>query len=152
MDERLNHAPCGYLSLSEDNTILTVNETLLQLLGFDLQGLRDCHIESILTRPSRILFQLYFMPLIKLNGKIEEMFLILQSASGAEVPVLLSAVRREQDGSPVHDCILMVMRRRMEYEEQIYVAEQAAKKAGEELKRLEAALTKKQNELSSQLE
>ncbi|MNR22205.1 Phosphoserine phosphatase RsbP [compost metagenome] len=92
------------------------------------------------------------MPLIKLNGKIEEMFLILQSASGAEVPVLLNAVRREQDGVPVHDCILMVMRRRMEYEEQIYVAEQAAKKAGEELKRLEAALTKKQNELSSQLE
>lgn len=151
MDERLDLAPCGYLSLSEDHTILTVNKTLLQLLGFDLHGLRDCHIESILTRSSRILFQLYFMPLIKLNGKIEEMYLVLQSASGIEVPVLLSAVRREEDGRPVHDCILMVMRRRMEYEEQIYAAEQAAKKAGEELGRLQAELTMKRNELSSQL-
>ncbi|RUT33427.1 serine/threonine protein phosphatase [Paenibacillus zeisoli] len=151
MDERLDLAPCGYLSLSEDHTILTVNKTLLQLLGFDLQGLRDCHIESILTRSSRILFQLYFMPLIKLNGKIEEMFLVLQSASGTEVPVLLSAVRREENGATVHDCILMIMRRRMEYEEQIYVAEQASKKAGEELERLQIQLTQLRNELSGQL-
>ncbi|USB32994.1 PAS domain-containing protein [Paenibacillus sp. YPG26] len=151
MDERLDLAPCGYLSLSEDHTILTVNKTLLQLLGFDLQGLRDCHIESILTRSSRVLFQLYFMPLIKLNGKIDEMYLVLQSASGAEVPVLLSAVRREQDGRPVHDCIVMIMRRRMEYEEQIYAAEQAARKAGEELDLLQTQLNKKRNELSGQL-
>jgi sigma-B regulation protein RsbU (phosphoserine phosphatase) len=106
MDERMNGALSGCLSMDEDHTILAVSQTLLDLLGYDLDGLRGCQFESILIRSSRIFFQIYFFPLIKLNGKIEEMHLSLKSANGIDVPVLLSAVRRECEGRFVHECVL----------------------------------------------
>jgi phosphoserine phosphatase RsbU/P len=147
MDERLNHAPCGYLSLTEDHNILAVNQTLLSLLGYDREALSGCRFESILTRSSRIFYQIYFFPLIRLNGKVEEMYLTLRAADGLNVPVLLNAVRREQNGVFFHECVLLALRRRLEYEEQIAKSEKAAEKAKKEVLRLQRELQDRQMEL-----
>lgn len=147
MDERLNHAPCGYLSLTEDHTILTVNDTLLTLLGYERDVLTGCRFESLMTRSSRIFYQIYFFPLMKLNGSIEEMYLTLRSVEGIDVPILLNAVRRELHGIFVHECILLALRRRIEYEEQIVKAEKAARKAREEARSVQKDLAAKQRQL-----
>ncbi|MCZ8522684.1 MULTISPECIES: PAS domain-containing protein [Paenibacillus] len=147
MDERLNQAPCGFLSLTDDNMILDINDTLSRWLGYDPRSLRGRPFHSILAVSSRIFYHIYFFPLIRLNGNVEEMYLSLLTKSDVEFPVLLNAVRREQHGMFVNECVFVPMRRRMEYEQKIFSAEGAAFKAQAELNRLQKALEAKQREL-----
>ncbi|MBT2603794.1 PAS domain-containing protein [Bacillus sp. ISL-53] len=67
MNEQLNEAPCGYLTLSEEDTILSVNQTLLKLLGYNLDQLKGQHINFILSASAILFHQLYLVPLIKLE-------------------------------------------------------------------------------------
>jgi sigma-B regulation protein RsbU (phosphoserine phosphatase) len=147
MDEQLNQAPCGYVSLADDNTILTINETLLDILGYDRQLLLGQRFDSILTTSSRMFYQIYFFPLIRLSGKVEEMYISMRSVTNVELPVLLNASRRERGGEFVNECILLPMRRRMDYEEQLNAAEKAANKAHANLRFTQMALANKEQEL-----
>ncbi|MBD0325153.1 MAG: PAS domain-containing protein, partial [Pyrinomonadaceae bacterium] len=97
MDDLLNTAPCGFLSFSDDGVILIVNSTLLESLGYALRELQGKNFESFLPVASRIFYQTHFFPLLKLHGKAEEIYLSLRANSGAEVPVLVNAVRRVRD-------------------------------------------------------
>lgn len=154
MDERLNYAPCGYLSVADDGTILTINETLLQLLGCDFSDVQGNHINSILTVPSQLFYQLYFSPMISLHNKVDEMYIAIKSKSAQEIPVLINGLRKERSGMPVNDIIIMQMHQRYEYEQQLInakkVSEEAKRKKGEiiaELNQLQGDLKCKQKEL-----
>lgn len=87
MDDRLLNAPCGYLTLDDNCRILSANHTLLALIGYQMDLLYMCKFESILSRASRVIFQIYFAPLIKLNQRIDEMYVSLTSVTGENVPV-----------------------------------------------------------------
>ncbi len=154
MDEQLNYAPCGYLSLADDGTIMTINETLLQLLGCDLFDVQGRHVDLILTVPSRLFYQLYFFPMISLHKKVEEMYLTLKSKSDQEIPVLINALRKNRSGVQVNDIIITQMHRRAEYEHQLLKAKKASEEAGRiksetiaELNQLQKDLKSKQKEL-----
>jgi signal transduction histidine kinase/CheY-like chemotaxis protein len=129
LDERLDHAPCGFLSLADDGEILDVNATLLDSLGYPLSELKGRRIESILPVASRIFYQTHFFPLIKLHGKVNEVYLTLRAKDESELPVLVNAVRRMHDLVGVTDCVLMQMRNRNEYEDQILKAKRVAEEA-----------------------
>ncbi|AEI43863.1 PAS domain-containing protein [Paenibacillus mucilaginosus] len=146
MDDRLDRAPCGYLTVQEDCTILESNQTLAKLLGSESSKLAGRPLHSVLAVSSRIFFQIYFFPLMHLEGKVEEMYLSLQAVSGQEIPVLLNAVRREREGKTVFEFILVPMRRRMDYEQQLSASEHAVSKAKLELERLERTLERKRKE------
>jgi len=148
MDERLNYAPCGYFSLADDGTILTINETLLKLLGYDFTEIQGQHVDSILTVQSRLFYQLYFFPLIQMHEKVDEMYLTLQSKNAKDIPVLLNAVRKERNRMKVNDCIIIQMHRRTEYERQLL----AAKKDAEEARRVKKAANVELNQLRIDLE
>jgi|GEM_PF-5230546 len=137
---RLDRAPCGYLSLTDDLTIVAVNDTLLGWLGREGAKLDGQPVAAVLSLPGRILLQMYFMPMIRLNGKVEEMYLSLQTRSGEELPVILYAARREQGDAAVNECVLLPMRRRQEYEHTILEAEKAALRARAELDKLHREL------------
>ncbi|UYO04330.1 PAS domain-containing protein [Paenibacillus sp. PSB04] len=147
MDERLDQAPCGYVSMADNRVIQDVNATLCRMLGYEKRGMCGSSFESLLTRSSRIFFQIYFLPLMKLNRGVEEMYLTFKTSSGEPLPVLLNASAVERDGEWVYDCMLMPMRRRMEYEQQIQQAESASNRAREELERIENLLRQKRDEL-----
>ncbi|HKO62350.1 MAG TPA: PAS domain-containing sensor histidine kinase, partial [Pyrinomonadaceae bacterium] len=129
LDERLDHAPCGFLSLADDGEILDVNATLLDSLGYLLSELKGRRIESILPVASRIFYQTHFFPLIKLHGKVNEVYLTLRAKDESELPVLVNAVRRVHDQVAITDCVLMQMRNRNEYEDQILKAKRMAEEA-----------------------
>ncbi|ANY71294.1 hypothetical protein BBD41_01100 [Paenibacillus ihbetae] len=149
MDERLDHAPCGYLSMDQNRTIRCVNATFSRLLEYEKQGVIGISFESLLTRSSQIFFQIYFLPLIKLNHHIDEMYLMMKTGSGATLPVLLNAVIREREDESVYDCVLIPMLQRKEYEQQIEQAENAYRKAKDELQRIEQELKMKREELAT---
>ena len=129
MDELLNTAPCGFLSFADDGEIVMANATLLDSLGYDPEELRGRRVESLLPVAGRIFYQTHLFPLLRLQGRVEEVYLSLRAKSGAEVPVLVNAVRRERDGAVFNDCVLMQIRQRNEYEDEILRAKKLAEEA-----------------------
>lgn len=125
----LNTAPCGFLSFTDDGRIIMINATLLDSLGYELDELQGRHVENILPLAGRIFYQTHFFPLLKLHGKAEEIYLSLRAKNGAEVPVLANAKRRAREGVIVNDCILMQIRERNQYEDEILHAKKVAEEA-----------------------
>lgn len=129
MDDLLNRAPCGFMTFTDEGTIEAVNATLLRLLGHDADRLLGQHIDSVLPIASRIFYQTHFFPLLKLQGEVHEVYFSLRSKAGEDIPVLVNAVRREREGSEVNDCIIIPMRQRRRYEDEILEAKRVAEEA-----------------------
>ncbi len=129
MDDLLNTAPCGFLSFTDDGHVVQANATLLELLGYEADELLGRHMESLLPVASRIFYQTHLFPLLKLHDRVDEVYFSLRSSGGAEIPVLVNAVRRERGGLLVNDCVLMPMRQRNQYEDEILHAKRVAEEA-----------------------
>jgi PAS domain S-box-containing protein len=129
MDELLNNAPCGFLAFSDDGRVIEVNATLLDLLGYERDELVQLHVEKIFSLAGRIFYQTHFFPLLKLNGRTDEIYLDLRSRSGESIPALVNAVRRERDGRTINDCVFVAMRQRSQYEDEILRAKREAEAA-----------------------
>ena len=136
MDELLNNAPCGFLSLADDGRVLAANATLLGWLGYEDNELEGRHFESVLPPGGRIFYQTHFFPLLKLHGRAEEVYLSLRARAGGDVPVLANAARGERAGAAVNDCVFVPMRQRRRFEDELL----AAKRAAEEANRLKDEL------------
>lgn len=129
MDELLNKAPCGFLTFADDGKITEVNATLLRVLGYERGELLQNHIEKIFSVAGRIFYQTHFFPLLKLQSTVEEIYLGLRSKTGENIPVLVNAVRRTQDETFFNDCIIVAMRQRNHYEDEILRAKREAEAA-----------------------
>lgn len=156
MDEQLNHAPCGFLTLSEDGFILAINQTLLKILHYSQDSLIGQHVNSILTVPARLFLQFYFFPLVKLEHRVEEMYISLETSKGEEIPVLINALLKSVKERTVVDCIIIPMHKRNEYENELLLAkketEKALKAKHEAIAELEATLKKLENQKEELLE
>ncbi|MBM7563151.1 PAS domain S-box protein [Paenibacillus sacheonensis] len=102
----MNEKARGRLLLTEEGMIIEADASLLDLLGYNLEGLRGCHVESLLTRSSSVFLHIHFQTRMKLDGKIEGMRIYLRKSDGSGVPCLLHASAQERDGRIVHDCVL----------------------------------------------
>jgi len=129
MDEQLNHVPGGFLTLSEDGIILSSNQTLLGELNYSISQLTGQHINKIFTKSAQLFYQLYFVPLIKVNKKVEEMYLSLESKSRKEIPVLLNAQAKIRQNETVIECIMIPIRQRHEFENALLEAKKEAEAA-----------------------
>ncbi|HEX8170773.1 MAG TPA: HAMP domain-containing sensor histidine kinase [Thermoanaerobaculia bacterium] len=129
MDALLNNAPCGFVAFSDDGTMVELNQTLADLLGYTRIELLGWHVEKILPPGARIFYQTYLFPMLKVHGRVEEMFLALRTKDGSDVPVLLNAVRRERDDRMLCDCICMRTIQRHEYEAQLLEARRLAEES-----------------------
>lgn len=129
MDELLDKAPCGFLRIAGDGTIVLTNTTLRKLLGHEQHALEGRHVDLILTPGARIFYQTHIFPMLRMHGEVHEVYLSLRTAGGDDLPMLLNAVSREDEGSGVSDWILVVMRRRNQFEEELLQAKKAAEEA-----------------------
>ena len=129
MDELLNNAPCGFLVFSDDGKIVGVNETLLNMLGYGREEICALHIEKIFSVAGRIFYQTHFFPLLRLKSTVEEVYISLRSKSGADIPVLVNAARREVEDGFLNDCVFMPMRQRNQYEDEILRSKKLAEEA-----------------------
>lgn len=154
MDDRLLHAPCGYISISHDGKILAVNQTFLEQMQFERERLLDCHIESLMTVSNKLIFHSYFYPFINLHGKVEELVISLKNNAGESIPFLINGKRLNIDDVEVFDLILVQMGKRMNYEGELRTAKKQIEeaywhknKALEELTLLNKEIEMKQEEL-----
>ncbi|MFE7169733.1 PP2C family protein-serine/threonine phosphatase [Streptomyces sp. NPDC057616] len=142
-EDLYEHAPCGYLSTLLDGTIVKVNTTLLNWLGYDhgdLVGRRT--FSDLLTVGGRLYHETHFAPLLRMQGEIGGIALELKAADGSRLPVLVtSAVKTGGDGQPLLiRTTVFDARERRAYETELLRARQQAEHEREELKRLNATL------------
>jgi signal transduction histidine kinase len=147
IDELLNFAPCGYLSFTDDGLIVAVNFTLSELLEYPPDYLSGKIIDSILPIASRIFYQTHFFPLLKLHGKLEEIYFSLRAKQGNDIPMLINAVRRIQGESFVNNCIFIPIRQRIQFEDEILKAKKVAEAACLAQKQAEIALRQQYDRL-----
>jgi PAS domain S-box-containing protein len=148
LPELLDHAPCGFFSFADDGSIQLINTTLLELLGYEREELIGRHVERILATGTRIFYQTHWFPLLRLQGGAEEIFLLLRSRAGDHIGVLANAVRRERNGAASYDCVVVRVRERQRYEEELLRARRTAERANVDL----AAQKRELEEANRQLE
>jgi signal transduction histidine kinase len=127
--ERWDLAPCGLLSVRDDGIIVAANLTLLTMteqLGEQLAGRS---IDTLLTIPSRIFYQTHVFPMVKLHGRADELYMTLRTRSGAAVPAIVNAIRRELDGGAELDFAILRIREREKYELELIRAKKAVEAA-----------------------
>ncbi len=118
MLEQLNFAPCGYLIINHDGEIHAMNQTLKRMVGMDERTTPPEHIHALLTKPSLLYYQTYFLPLLDVTGSVNEIYLTLKR-NEERIPVLMSAVEREVDGENRIECAIMAMGVRDAYEAEL---------------------------------
>ncbi|PQP85134.1 PAS domain S-box protein [Paenibacillus sp. PCH8] len=143
MDIQLDLAPCGYFSISDSGIVQSINQTFLTMLGYERDELMGKHIESTMSVSNKVFFHTYFYPYIQLYGHVDEMYFTFRTRDQQAVPVLLNGIRMTRDGESVMDCVVVVMRKRIEHEKDILHTKtklqelyQATQEANKELERL----------------
>jgi signal transduction histidine kinase len=127
VDHLLDTAPCGFLSFSDDGIVRTANATLLEMLDYSHAEVVGLHVERLLTVGARIFYQTHWFPLLRLHGHAEEVFLMMRSKTGESVSTLSYARRRA--GANVYDCVLVPVRERAKYEDELLRAKRVAEES-----------------------
>ncbi|WP_171013992.1 diguanylate cyclase [Chitinivorax sp. B] len=98
-----NHAPCGYHSLAADGTIIKINDTELQWLGYSrLEVEGRMNFLDLLQPDCATNFQTSFSQL-KQQGQITDIEFNLKCKDGASLPALVRASSvRDHDGEFVY--------------------------------------------------
>lgn len=134
-----------YISAGPDGTIQRVNGTLSRWLGIESEGLVGKRVHDLLTMPGKIYYETHFAPLLRMQGHFNEVALDLVRADGSRLPALVNAVERRTDAGETLFVRLTIFdatdRRR--YEQELMSARQAADRANEQLKALNAAQEQK---------
>jgi PAS domain S-box-containing protein len=130
-NELLNTAPCGFLSCNDDGTIVWVNATLAEWIGYAPAELTGRSVETLLSIGGRIFYQTHISPLLKLQGRAAEIYFSLKAKNGQALDVLTNAERRERAGAFCNDFVFLPMSQRRQYEDELLQAKKLADEASQ---------------------
>lgn len=129
MDERWDMAPAGYLVINDAGVIIHVNATLLKILDWSREDLQGQRIDILFPIAARIFYHTHLFPLLKMKGKVEEIYLSLRPRKGHDIPVLINGHRRHDLVPISNDLVIIPIRNRIQYEDEILRAKKAAEMA-----------------------
>jgi phosphoserine phosphatase RsbU/P len=132
-------AACGLLQTSDDGTFLRVNRTFCNWLArpaSELIGQR--RFQDLLSVGGRIFHQTHWTPLLQMQGSISEVKLDVVHRDGSTIPMVVNAIRHEQDGVVVHEIAAYVARDRDKYERELVQSRKRLESAIAEATRLQA--------------
>lgn len=151
LEDLYDNAPCGYCSCLPDGTLVKVNRTLLDWLGYERTALvaRKC-FQELLTVGGRLHYETHFVSLLLLRDQAREISYLLRRLDGSTLPVLLNATLvRDTDHQPlVVRITLFDITERRKYEDELLRARQQAEQQGEDLARANDQLTRQNEELT----
>jgi len=128
----VENAPCGYLTVALDGTILRANRTFLAWTGYasdELVGAR--RLADLLGLAGRLFLETRLEPMLRLQGEVRGVALEIACRGGARLPVMVNAVQVPgRDGAPdLRRFTLMDMTERQAYEEALRAARRQAETA-----------------------
>ncbi|HEX3722501.1 MAG TPA: PAS domain-containing sensor histidine kinase [Nitrolancea sp.] len=96
-------APCGYIFMRADGTLIRVNQTFLRWTGYAREELVSVRrFQDLLTAPGQIFYENQYAPLIHLQGFVKEVSFNLLCRDQELLPVLVNSVQRsDEDGRPL---------------------------------------------------
>ena len=91
-DTLYHSAPCGYLSMLPDGTIIKINNTLLGWLGFSAGDvINRKRLTDLLSNGGKLYYQVFYLPLLQLQDKVNEINFDIYRKDGSFFPALLNA-------------------------------------------------------------
>jgi len=119
----LDNASCGLLQTSDGGLIRRANQLFCSWIGVPREEL-VCkrRFQDLLTMGGRIFHQTHWVPLLRMQGTISEVKLEVLHADGSTIPMVLNAIRRDQDGEVAHEISAYVARDRDKYEKELVLA------------------------------
>ncbi len=131
MNDLLDSVPCGLVTFASDGIVHMANATLLRMLGLEREEMVGKPFHLFLTSGSRIFYQTHLFPLLKMRGEFEEIYISLRLQDAGEIPMLMNARTRGEDvgASTLHDCVLVRVRQRAQFEEALLNAKKKAQQA-----------------------
>ena len=136
------HAPCGYLAAAPDGRITRVNQTLLEWLGTTPEHVVGSRFLDLLTIAGKIYYETHFAPLLRMQGRFDEVALDLRRPDGRVVPVLVNARERHAADGHVGFIRITVFNasERRRYERELLDARRQSDAAAAELRELTRTL------------
>lgn len=136
MDQALNDAPCGFIIFNDLGIIREANRTLTTLLQYPEGSLNGNSVEFIFTIATKIFYNTHLFPLLKLEGKANEIFFSLSTSNKQSVPIIANVLRKAVGKDFEIHCALFPITQRNKYEQELLAAKKAAEDANRENKQL----------------
>jgi signal transduction histidine kinase/ActR/RegA family two-component response regulator len=121
--------PCAWLALDASGSITACNDRLGELLEARGALFVGRTFDVLLSASSRVLYQSYLQPLLRLHGNVQELSLTMRTGRGEDLDVLVYGARRNDSSDTVTDLLLAPIRRRRRIEETMLRIKQAADQA-----------------------
>ncbi len=129
MERTLDRAPGGFVTFDDARHVLYANATLHETLGYEPGELEGKPFEFLLSVSARIFFQTHLDPMLRLQGRADEIFLLLRTKSGGRIGMLMNVATREGDGARLTDCVMLEVKERQKFEDELLRARRAADEA-----------------------
>ena len=113
------------LLLGSQLKILGANRAIASVVGIDADRLVGQPFEQLLSVPARILFQTHVYPALMADGRVEEVFLTLGPGGNDSIPILLNAERRDEPGEIAYVALIVRIRARSQWEQELLAATRA---------------------------
>jgi PAS domain S-box-containing protein len=127
------NAPCGYILLRADGTIVEANHLFLEMAGLSRDATLGINFRKLLTSAGAIYYDTQILPPLLLNGVRNEIALDLVRADGQRSPVLVNvSLRRDPAGQPCEiRMILLQASERRQYERELLRSRKEAEQMAE---------------------
>jgi diguanylate cyclase (GGDEF)-like protein/PAS domain S-box-containing protein len=121
-------APCGYLTMKVNGTIVKVNQTLLDWTGYSRDELVGVTFNSVLDKGSQLFYETRYIPVIRLQGEAREVLFTMRKADGDLLPILVNSVLVDQraDGTELIRTAIFDSTARRDYELELLHSRHAA--------------------------
>jgi diguanylate cyclase (GGDEF)-like protein/PAS domain S-box-containing protein len=126
------HAPCGFLTSSQDGRLVGVNRTFCEMTGWTREQVLGCRsLLDLLTSGSRLFWQSRHATLQHLDGRLRGVAVDLRRADGTDLPVLLatSPVPAREGAVPLVRTSVLDASDRRAYERELILARRRAEVA-----------------------
>ncbi|RYD31216.1 MAG: PAS domain-containing protein, partial [Verrucomicrobiaceae bacterium] len=131
MDLPASDAPCGLLIFDDSGSIVSGNPALHRMLGYEPGEFSLKRMAAILSTAGRVFYQTHFFPTLKLEGKVEEVYLTFRGREDQDIPFLVNAVRIRQGEMTVNYAALFRISKRGRFEEDLIAAKKEAERANQ---------------------
>lgn len=115
-DTLFDDADCGLLLAAANGRIERANLTFCRWIGFGREELLGRTIQSLMTLESRTFHQVYWGPLMQIQGSVANVKFDLVHRAGYSIPMMLSAISCEHSNGIFHELTLFKAEDRRRYE------------------------------------
>ncbi|VTU15232.1 Bacteriophytochrome [Variovorax sp. PBL-H6] len=125
--ELFDEAPCGLLVTALDGTILKVNATFCEWVGFAREELVGSkRVQDLFTVGGRIFHHTHWAPTLQMQGSLAEVKFDVRHRGGQSIPMILNARRRKREEGEFDEIAAFVAEDRNRYERELMSARKKA--------------------------